>query len=176
MVQMLAPWSANLGKRLVKSPKVMLNDTGLVAHLVGANSKCLTAEPALFGALLENFVVNEVRKQLAWSETLPGLYHFRTQAGQEVDIVLEDAAGRVVGIEVKAAAGVGAKDFGGLRGLAEALGDRFVRGIVIYTGREEVGFGNKLVALPISALWRLGAQPHTVHALSNNSKEFGNPQ
>lgn len=85
------------------------------------------------------------------------MFHFRTQTGQEVDVVLEDVAGRLVGIEVKATATVSAKDFKGLRTLAEALGKRFQRGVVLYTGSECIPFGPRLHALPVSALWRLGA-------------------
>ncbi len=95
----------------------------------------------------------ELRKQSAWSQTQPNLFHFRTQAGQEVDIVLEDAAGRIVGVEVKGAATVGARDFRGLRALAEATGDRFRRGVVLYTGRTAVPFGSHLHALPVDSLW-----------------------
>lgn len=91
----------------------------------------------------------------AWSATQPSIFHFRTQTGQEVDVVLEDAAGRVVGVEVKASATVGARDFRGLHALAEASGDRFRRGVVLYTGRTPVPFGENLHALPVSSLWGL---------------------
>jgi hypothetical protein len=69
--------------------------------------------------------------------------------------VLEDAAGRVVGIEVKSSASVGADDFRGLRALKEAAGDKFVRGIVLHDGAETVMFDPTLAAMPISALWMM---------------------
>lgn len=156
LVETLPAWSANLGKRLVKSPKIMLTDTGLLAYLLGLDAERLASERVLLGPLLENFVMMELRKQSAWSRTQPRMFHFRTQTGQEVDIVLEDAAGRVVGIEVKASATVGAGDFKGLRTLAESLGDRFRRGVVLYTGTASIPFGERLHALPISALWNTG--------------------
>lgn len=154
LVQTLPAWSSNLGKRLVRSPKLLLCDTGLISSLQGLNAERLASDPVLVGPLLENFVAMELQKQATWSKTQPRLFHFRTQTGQEVDAVLEDATGRVVGVEVKASATVGARDFRGLRALAEASGNRFRRGLVLYTGRTAVPFGNDLYALPMTSLWK----------------------
>lgn len=85
LVLPLPAWSGNLGKRLVKTPKLMLNDTGLIAALLGLNEERLNVNGTLLGSLLENFVVAEVRKQITWSRPRPQLFHFRTQAGQEVE-------------------------------------------------------------------------------------------
>lgn len=159
LVQTVPAWSANLGKRLVRSPRIHLGDTGLVCHLLGLGAARLAREPARFGPLLETFVTLELRKQIAWSHTRAALFHFRTQAGQEVDLVLEDRSGRLVGLEVKAGATVRTEDFRGLRVLAEATRARFVRGVVLYGGPEPVAFGPRLLALPVDALWRLGATP-----------------
>ena len=160
LVDTLPAWSGNLGKRLVRAPKLILCDTGLAAHLQGVDARRLSAEPNLAGPLLENFVAMELKKQVTWSEARPSLHHFRTQSGQEVDLVLEDAAGRLVAVEVKRAATIGARDLRGLRALAEATGDRFVRGIVLYAGRETVPFGERLFALPLASLWQWGATNH----------------
>ncbi len=157
LVQMLPAWSGNAGKRLVKAPRLLLGDTGMIAHLLGADAGRLMAKPELFGPLLEHFVAMELRKQLAWSGTQAHLSHFRTQTGQEVDLVLEEKAGRIVGIEVKASATVSAQDFKGLRTLAEVVGKRFRRGVVLYTGSTAIPFGTHLHALPVGALWHLGA-------------------
>jgi uncharacterized protein len=105
--------------------------------------------------VLENFVVTELRKQASWGKTKPQLFHFRTQTGQEVDIVMEDAAGRLVGVEVKASAPVNSSDFKGLHALREIAGKRFMRGVVLYTGAEAVAFGTNLFALPLANLWQL---------------------
>jgi predicted AAA+ superfamily ATPase len=158
LVDYLHAWSGNLGKRLTRSPKLLLCDTGLAAYLLGLDEG-VDGYPTSFGGLLENFVAMEVRKQIAWSHVQPRMYHFRTQANQEVDLLLEDARGRVVGIEVKASASVGDRDFRHLAFLAEELGDRFVRGVVLYTGAEALSFGPRLLALPLGALWRLDAEP-----------------
>jgi hypothetical protein len=153
LVQMLPAWSANLGKRVIKAPKLVLGDTGLMAYLTGTDHARLTQNPSLMGALLENFVIMELRKQMGWSRTRTGIFHFRTGTGEEVDIVLEDAAGRVVGIEVKSRAVVREKDFAGLRIMAGALGKRFLHGLVLYNGAETIPFGARLHAIPVSALW-----------------------
>lgn len=146
-------WSANLGRRLARAPKVTLTDTGLAAFLRGISTGRLVAEPDHLGPLLESFVANELRRQLGWSATGATLFHYRDHSGGEVDLILEDRAGRVVGIEVKSAASVGAADAPSLRHLADALGDRFVRGIVLYTGDQVVPFAPRLLAVPVSTLW-----------------------
>ena len=155
LYQPLPAWSSNLGKRLIKSPKVHLIDSGLTAHLAGVTRQGLDRVPVLFGHLLESFVVNELRKQIGWSESRVKLYHFRTTAGREIDVLLEDAMGRLVGIEVKSSSTIVRNDFSGFDALLEGAGQQFVRGIVLYTGRQAVSFGERYVALPVSALWQM---------------------
>jgi len=138
---------------LAKAPKLLLNDSALLAHLIGADVERLRDDPGLGGGILENFVAMELLKQRGWSKLQPNLFHFRTHNGDEVDLVLEDSSGRVVGIETKAAASIDGSHFRGLRALAETAGDRFVRGIVMYTGSAAIPFGKNLVALPIPSLW-----------------------
>ncbi len=153
LIKTLPAWHGNLGKRLVKAPKLLLTDTGLAAHLVGLGEVPPQAGQALPGALLENFVAMEVAKQIAWSAHQPSLFHFRTQTGQEIDLVLEEAAGRLVGLEVKAGTSLSRRDFKGLETLAEARPEAFRRGVVLYGGAEVVGFAPRLHAVPLRALW-----------------------
>ena len=110
------------------------------------------------GAALECFVASELTKQISWSETRPGLFHYRTHSQQEVDFVLEDSRGRLVGIEVKKTASPTSSDFKGLRHLREQTGKRFLRGILLYTGSTSTAFGPNLHAVPVSALWQLEAE------------------
>jgi predicted AAA+ superfamily ATPase len=153
LVQTLPAWFTNIGKRLVKAPKVLVNDTGLLTHLLGADAARLRADPGLGGGIFENFIALELIKQRGWSKLQPVIHHFRTHNGDEVDLVLEDRAGRIVGIEIKASASVDAGHFKGLKALAEAAGDRFVRGIVIYSGNRAVPFANNLLAMPATEVW-----------------------
>jgi predicted AAA+ superfamily ATPase len=154
LVQLLRPWARNLGKRVIQTPKVYLNDTGLLAYLLGATVDRLKAEGNLAGGVLENFVLMELRKQSTWSSTTqPELFYWRTASGQEVDVVLEDRAGRVVGVEVKAAATLSGNDVRGLQALATAAGKHWVRGVVLYAGTEVIPFSANLHGVPISRLW-----------------------
>jgi predicted AAA+ superfamily ATPase len=153
LISRVPPWTGNLRKRLLKTPKVVMVDTGLTAYLQNVDERRLRAEPALIGPLLEALVITELRKQQTWSAIQPELAHFRTAHGEEVDAVL-DARGRLVGIEVKAAASVSPGDFRGLRAMAAATGRRFHRGVLFYLGETAVAVSPQLYALPLPALWR----------------------
>ena len=156
LVQLLRPWSVNTGQRVIRTPKVYVNDTGLLSHLLGLTLERLELDAGLAGVALENFVVMELLKHIAWSETQPEIYYWRTASGQEVDIVLEDSAGHLVGIEVKASATLHRNDLGGLQVLAGAARKRWLRGVVLYTGTEIVPFASDLHGIPISRLWTTG--------------------
>ena len=156
LLRLLPAWSSNRSTRVIKTPKVMLVDTGLLANLAGISAARLRREPGLAGPLLENFVAVELWKQLGWSGVRAELFHFRTHGGLEVDLVLEADDGRIVGIEVKAAATITRRDLAGLEALRDAAGTRFHRGVVLYTGPEPLPFGPKMFALPIASLWTMG--------------------
>ncbi|MFH1914706.1 MAG: ATP-binding protein [Pseudomonadota bacterium] len=153
LIHFLPAWAPNLGKRLVKSPKLFMVDCGLAAHLMGADADRLTNTPELAGQLVETFVVNEVLKHLTWSSISATPYHFRTHAGLEVDLVLEKPSGEVACVEIKHSAQVAPKHFRGLKALKEEVGDKFQSGVVLYGGTEVVPFGKDLFAVPVSALW-----------------------
>ena len=149
----LPPWFENLGKRLAKTPKLYLNDAGLLAHLLGLDAASLESRPGDLGQLLESFVVAELLRLAPHSGIQPRLHHLRTSDGIEVDIVLEGRRHQLVGVEVKAASSVSTADFRGLRFLHDAVGDRLRCGVVLYTGRETLPFGPRLWAVPISTIW-----------------------
>ncbi|WP_232766912.1 ATP-binding protein [Geminisphaera colitermitum] len=159
-------WARNAEKRFVKSPKVFVNDTGLLCYLRGLNQQALERERSLLGSVLENFVVMELAKQCGWAELKCGLLHFRTHGGDEVDIVLEAADKRVTGVEVKASMDVNPSDFSGLRALSKAAGDRFHRGFLLYTGNDILQYANNLWALPICSLWNVPHQGETATVTS----------
>ena len=164
LVQLLRPWSRNLGQRVIQTPKVYLNDTGLLAHLLGLSVERLAADGTLAGGILENHVLMELRKQAAWSKTRPEYFYWRTASGQEVDIVLENAAGQVVGVEVKASATLSGSDIRGLKALEEAAGKKWLRGVVLYTGTEVIPFAGNLHAVPLPRLWSgLNSSPTVLH-------------
>lgn len=147
------PWFSNMGKRLTKSPKTYLIDTGLLSFLLDLRIDKDLREYHFIGSILENFVFNEIQKQLTWNSMRIKPFHFRTVTGIEVDIILENQAGSLVGIEIKNSETVTPHDFKGLRYLQEEVGKLFIKGIVIYNGSQVVPFGKDLYALPISYLW-----------------------
>jgi predicted AAA+ superfamily ATPase len=152
LVTRLPAWERNSAKRLVKSPKVFIPDSGLLAFLRAPGAQPDEA-PSWLGGWVETFVLAELRKHLAFSERELRLWHYRTQAGMEVDFLLEAPNGMLTAIEVKASSMVTAKDFKGLRHLKETEPNRFKRGIVLYCGREPVPFARDLIALPLSIWW-----------------------
>ena len=149
----LQPWFSNALKRLTKTPKLHFLDAGLLAALRDITPNRLGQNKALFGPVLKTFVLGELLKLASWSQERYEFSHFRDKEQKEVDIVIEDRRGRVVGIEVKASATVNTRDFAGIRRLSEACGDRFVLGLVLHDHEQVVPFGERMLAAPISALW-----------------------
>ncbi len=153
LLHYLPAWSTNRTKRVTRSPKLHLTDSGLAAHLVGLEEEGTPGRGANPGGLLETFAVNEIIRQRDVSSHRPASYHFRTHAGIEVDLLLEDRRGRLVGVEVKAAGSVGTRDLRGLRFLEREFPESFLRGVVLYGGDQIVPFSPRIQAAPISALW-----------------------
>ncbi len=161
LIKSVPAWAGSLPahpvtQRAIGTPKLAFVDTGVAAHLLGQDAHRLGEPGGAAGPMMENFVLMELARQLSWSEQRGRLFHYRTKDQVEVDAVIETPDGRVIGIEVKAGATVRSEDLRGLRHLAELLGDRFVAGYVLYTGGQTLPFGEKLRAVPVDALWRLG--------------------
>lgn len=153
VLQLLPAWSVNLSSKVVHRPKIHLLDSGLAAALCGMSSERLLREPDRFGGLLETFVAMELRKQQSWSETGPTLWHFRDRGGAEVDVIVEYPDGKVVGIEVKSGATPSPSDVRGLRLLRDRLGQRFHHGYLATTAPEAHPVGDRISAVPVTALW-----------------------
>ncbi|WP_433512576.1 ATP-binding protein [Nonomuraea sp. CA-143628] len=148
VVRLVPGWSSNATTRAVATPKVIFVDSGMAGYLTSGS-----VADATHGGLLENFVLSEMTKQLTWADISARLYHYRDRDQYEVDGVLENNAGEIVAIEVKAAETVRGDDFRGLRHLKRRLGDRMLAGFVLYCGPESLSFGDGLSCLPVSALW-----------------------
>ncbi|MCZ4093144.1 ATP-binding protein [Sinorhizobium psoraleae] len=155
LVRTLVPWSSNRLTRLIKTPKLHFLDSGLLATLREDEVDALRDNKTRFGPLLESFVISELMKLASWSERRLSFSHYRTKDQNEVDVVIEDRRGRIVGIEVKASATVKPEDFRGLRQLQEAVGDRFMRGLVLHDHDRVTPFSAKLQAAPLSVLWTM---------------------
>jgi len=153
LIATVQPWFTNALKRVVKTPKLHFLDSGLLATARGLTFDRVKADRGTFGSLLETFVFSEVLKLMTASDLRVTPHHFRDRDMREVDIVLERDDGMIAGIEVKASATVKAGDFSGLRALADACGDRFAFGAVLYDNKDVVPFGDRLAAAPLSSLW-----------------------
>jgi len=140
-------------RRLIKTPKLHLGDTGIACHLLGVDAGALVGDRALFGQLLETFVYQELRRLGSWHERELRFHHMRDKDGMEVDIVIERGARELVGVEVKASSTIKPEDFRALTKLKAADPSRFRTGVVLYDGEASLRFGEKLFALPLRKLW-----------------------
>jgi hypothetical protein len=145
------PYHANLGKRLVKTPKVYFADTGTLCHLAGLRHLSAAASGPLAGAIFETAVFMEIRKTLQNRGEDPQIHFWRTSAGSEVDFLME-SQGRLVPIEAKASATARPGMGDGIRALRRDLGSRVAPGYVVYAGDVRLPLGDGITALPMAQL------------------------
>jgi len=146
-------WARNRLNRVVKTPKLQFIDSGLLASLLNLPSDNTPDKRARFGHVLETFVYGELLKHTTTAEGDYQLLYYRDADKFEVDLVIENTAGELVGVEVKAAATVKESDLRGLKKLASLAQDQFKMGVLLYDGHETMPLGNGLWAAPISTLW-----------------------
>ncbi len=156
IIRRLHPYVRNSAKRaVVGMPKLHFVDTGLACHLLGLKNSDTLHTSQFFGGLVENLVFCELLKHATWSEEDVNFYHFRDTARHELDLVIERSDGRVVGVEVKASMTVKTEDFSGLSIFADYAKDKFLHGVLFYSGNKVLPFriNERLFhALPISSL------------------------
>jgi hypothetical protein len=153
LLKLLPAWHTNEYKRLVKTPKLHLTDTGLICAIRNINQAYLLEQPKEIGILLESFVYNELQKQAAWIHQDLSFYHYRNKDKVEVDCIIENASGDCFAIEIKASATLHPKDFTGLNHFRNVAGKRFKLGILLYDGDHTTAFGSNLFAVPLGSLW-----------------------
>ncbi len=157
LVQELPAWGTTLGSRVAKRSKVHVVDSLVAGRLMrltedklgSKNSSSLTQ----FGHLLESFAVAELRRISSFGTQVQQLGHWRESDETEVDLVLEDSSGQILGFEVKASTSVGLKDAQGLRELGRKVGSDFHFGALLYLGSTPVRLDEKIWALPLDVLW-----------------------
>ena len=149
-------WHTKRLKRLTQSPKIHICDPGMAAYLLDTDAAILGQSPGLIGQMFETFVVAELATHLETASEETRLFHVRDRDGKEVDVVLE-SHGRIVGLEVKSSTRVERADARGLLWLRDRIGDDFHYGAVLYSGTLPFQLDDKIWALPISSLWRVGA-------------------
>jgi predicted AAA+ superfamily ATPase len=159
LIRKLSPFVVNVGKRLVKSPKVYFRDTGLLHYFLGIESvDRLQTHPAR-GASWEAFVLDQLLS--AFEQAVPGCrpYFWRTAQGDEVDLLV-DRGSQQVPFEIKLQSAPQAHDARGLRKCMETL--RAPRGYLVYPGRERYSLGGGVTAMPAGPLL---ARPESVARL-----------
>lgn len=150
-VIVLRPYFANLGKRLVKTPKIYFTDPGTLCHLVGLRDPEHAASGPLGGVIFETTVLLEIVKTLLARGQEPHLYFWRTAAGSEVDIVVE-ADGRLVPLEVKLSATPRPAMADSIRSFQRDCGERATPGYVVHPGDVLLKLAPEVTALPFTAL------------------------
>lgn len=153
LLKRVSVWARNRLNRLVKTPKLQFIDSGLLAALLNLSIEEIHDDRTRFGHVLETFVFGELLKHAATSDDHYSLMYYRDTEKVEVDIVIENAKGQLVGVEIKATATVKASDFHGLKKLAALAGSQFKMGVLLYDGHATLPVGDGLWAAPISTLW-----------------------
>ena len=157
IVRRVPAWIKNRAKRqATQMPKLHFIDTGLASYLLGLRTPEQLISSQFYGGLLETLIYMECCKQSTWAENEASFYHYRDAQKNEVDLVLEQNDGKIIGLEIKASASVSIHDFKGLKALADYAGDKFRYGALFYTGKDILPFTqgkNVFYALPVGLLF-----------------------
>ncbi len=146
-------WSRNRLNRVVKTPKLQFIDSGLLATLLDLTKEEVRQDRTRFGNVLETFVFAELIKHATTADDDYRLMYYRDADKFEVDVVIENAAGKLACVEVKAAATIKESDLRGLKKLAGIAGKQFKMGVLLYDGTETMPLGDGIWAAPLSTLW-----------------------
>ncbi len=156
----LPAWSSNRLKRLSRTPKRYVIDSGLLAGILRVGLDDVMASSNLMGSLIDTFVVAQLRAEAIVAKSRYRLFHMREQNGRrEVDVIAELGGGRITAIEIKSAASVSRSDARHLIWLKEAMGEQFAGGTVLHTGRDTYMLADRITAAPISTLWAQHSTP-----------------
>lgn len=155
LLRRIEVWARNRLQRVMKTPKLQFIDSGLLASLQDLSTAEVQRDRTRFGQVLESFVFGELLKHSTTAESDYRLMYYRDADQAEVDVVIENGAGQLIGVEVKAAATVRETDLRGLKKLNSVAGDRFQMGVLLYDGTETLPLGPRYWAVPLSSLWGL---------------------
>ena len=147
----LRPYYANIGKRLVKSPKIYFVDTGLLCYLVGLRDIEHAAAGPMGGAIFENLVVAELFKIFAHRGEEPALYYWRTAAGSEVDVVIE-TQDKLIPLEIKLSETPRPEMAKEIINFQKDFGNKAGQGYVIHPGKMTLPLGKGVITLPLTNL------------------------
>jgi len=154
VVDQVPAWASNRLRRLSRGSKRYLVDPALGAAALALDASAFMRDGDLLGRLLETFVVAQLRAELPLGSGQPRLYHLREEHGRrEVDLIAELGGRDIVAFEIKADAAPDARAARHLAWLRDRIGDRFARGVLFHTGPLPFEVSDRIVALPICALW-----------------------
>ncbi len=155
LIRRLPAWHSNESKKLIKTPKFHIPDSGMGGHLMNLRPDDWLTKRAKFGPLLESFVVQQLIALATWTDPDIQFHHYRDKDKVEVDCVMT-VGSQVWGVEVKASQSIKSEDAKGLRRLANLAGKNFSRGFVLYTGSNLVKLGDdRFWGVPIAKLWEM---------------------
>lgn len=148
------PTTANRFAAMTSAPKRYVVDTALAASAASLDAGHILDSSDLLGRFFDSFALSQLRPEAALREPAGRLFHLRTQGGrQEVDLIADLGRGRIVALEVKAAAVVDRSDARHLLALRDALGELFLAGAVLHSGPGLFTLDDRVHAVPLCALW-----------------------
>ncbi|MGH2962532.1 MAG: ATP-binding protein [Solirubrobacterales bacterium] len=154
VIEEVPGWTSNRFKRLVHQRKRYMIDASLLGAVLRLDEAGVMSDSDLLGRTIDTFVAAQLRPEVPLSSTRPRLYHLRTEGGrQEIDLLAELAGEMLIAIEVKAGAAPNEREAKHLEWLHDAVGTRFVAGVVFHTGPQIYPLGDRIVAAPIASIW-----------------------
>ena len=155
LVERVPPWTKTVYDKVGKLDKLFMNDTGMMSALLGWSFDKVRLDGACNGMLLESFAFTQLAALLDCQQERYTLSHYRDRERREIDFIVENEDGALVGIEVKAGSVISNDDFKHLRWFKEHLAmEKPFTGVVLYSGSHCIPFGNGFWAIPLHALWQ----------------------
>ena len=154
LVERVRPWHSSDYNRIIKRDKIFMSDSGLMSSVLKWNFNEVRAESDLNGKLIETYVFNQLSAILEAQDDTYDLYHYRDKEGREVDLLVKNEKGDIVGIEVKAGSSVDHTMFRHLDWFKSKFSKNCgFTAVVLYSGDQVLSFGDDRWAVPISTLW-----------------------
>ncbi len=151
------PYYANIGKRLIKMPKVYIGDTGMACHLSSADNWETLERQGKIGSMAETWAASELKKIISVGDIRYQLYYWRTYTGREVDFLIEQGE-RIVAIEIKWTQNLGESDLSGLKDCARDLKGRHIMSVLLYPGTELTAIDKHTLVMPFGFFFGIEGQ------------------
>ena len=141
-ISLVQPYSSNISKRFIKSPKFYMNDSGVLSHILNITNKEELLSSSKKGEIFETFVFSELLKHISYSQTLPKIYHYRTNDKKEIDFIIEKGD-KIFAIEVKSSQTIKIDAFKHIIDFQNKSEDKKIVGLVFYLGENIIPFGDE---------------------------------